>query len=117
MLDTGDCQMAALRLGDLALGTGDPATAIGWYRRAGTAGTFGRMARERICELDGSCLGSTAVVRRIFDAHGLPDPLRAEMTIRAIRAEALEGRLGSATRMMWQRIHARLAGMGVPRGR
>ena len=103
-LESGDFQIAALRLGDLALGTGDPATAIGWYRRAGTAGTFGRMARARICELDGGCLKSPEVFRRVFDPHGMPDPVRAEMTIRGIRAEALEGHLGSATRMMWQVI-------------
>ncbi len=103
-LESGDFQVAALRLGDLALGTGDPATAIGWYRRAGTAGTFGRLARARICELDGGCLESLEVYRRVFDAHGMVDPMRAELTIRGIRAEALEGRLGSATRMMWQVI-------------
>jgi len=32
--------------------------------------------------------------------------MRAEMTIRTVRAEALQGRLGSATRMMWQGIRA-----------
>ena len=105
-LDTGDFQIAALRLGDLALGTGDPATAIGWYRRAGTAGTFGRLARARICELDGACLRSADAQRHVFDPHGMVDPMRAEMTIRAVRAEALEGRLGAATRMMWQGIRA-----------
>lgn len=105
-LENGDFQVAALRLGDLALGTGDPATAIGWYRRAGTAGTFGRMARARICELDGGCLSSIETFHRVFDGHGMPDPVRAEMTIRAIRAEALEGRLAGATRMMWQSIRA-----------
>ncbi len=103
-VETGDGQMAALRLGDLALGTGDPATAIGWYRRAGSAGIFGRMARARICELEGSCLDSTAAVQRVLDPRGLPGPLRAEMTVRAVRAEALEGRLGSATRILWQMI-------------
>jgi hypothetical protein len=105
-LETGDFQIAALRLGDLALGTGDPATAIGWYRRAGTAGTFGRLARARICELDGACLSSGESQRRVFDPHGMVDPMRAEMTVRAVRAEALQGRLGSATRMMWQGIRA-----------
>jgi hypothetical protein len=105
-LDGGDFQIAALRLGDLALGTGDPATAIGWYRRAGTAGTFGRLARARICELDGACLSSAETQRRVFDPHGMVDPMRAEMTIRAIRVEALEGRLGEATRMMWHGIRA-----------
>jgi len=105
-LESGDFQIAALRLGDLALGTGDPATAIGWYRRAGTAGAFGRMARARICELDGGCLTSSETFHRVFDGHGMPDPVRAEMTILGIRAEALEGRLGAATRMMWQAIRS-----------
>jgi len=105
-LESSDFQIAALRLGDLALGTGDPATAIGWYRRAGTAGAFGRMARARICELDGACLSSEDMQRRVFDPHGMVDPMRAEMTIRAVRAEALEGRLRSATRMMLRGIRA-----------
>jgi hypothetical protein len=103
-IDTTDSQMAALRLGDMALATGDPATAIGWYRRAGTAGIFGRMARTRVCEIEGSCLGSTEVVRRVFDPRGLPEPLRAEMSIRAARAEAFAGRFDSSNRMLWQMI-------------
>jgi hypothetical protein len=103
-VDTGDGQLAALRLGDLSLTTGDPATAIGWYRRVGIAGIFGRMARTRVCEIEGTCLASTDVVRRIFDSKSLPDPLRAEMIIRGARAEAFTGRLESATRMLWQNI-------------
>jgi hypothetical protein len=104
-IDSTESQMAALRLGDMSLATGDPATAIGWYRRAGTAGTFGRMARTRVCEIEGSCLGSSDVVRRVFDPRGLPDPLRAEMSVRGIRAEAFAGRFDSSTRMLWQMIH------------
>ena len=103
-IDSTDSQMAALRLGDMSLATGDPATAIGWYRRAGTAGVFGRMARTRVCEIEGSCLGSTDVVRRIFDPRGLPDPLRAEMGMRGVRAEAFAGRFDSSNRMLWQMI-------------
>ena len=103
-IESGDGQLAALRLGDLSLATGDPATAIGWYRRVGIAGIFGRMARTRVCEIDGTCLASTEVVRRVFDPKSMPDALRAEMVIRGVRAEAFTGRLESATRMLWQMI-------------
>jgi hypothetical protein len=103
-VESNDRQMAALRLGDLALVTGDPATAIGWYRRAGVAGAFGRMARTRVCEIEGTCLASTDIIKRVFDARGLPEPVRAEMSIRGVRAEAFAGRLDSATKMMWQMI-------------
>lgn len=109
-IDAGPSQLSMLRLGDLSLSSGDPTTAMGWYRRAGLYGVFGRMARTRVCEMEGTCLASTALVERLFDPAGLPEPLRAEMRIRAIRAEALNGRLESAIRMMVTQIQAEGAG-------
>ncbi|HEY8924901.1 MAG TPA: hypothetical protein VIU64_11015, partial [Polyangia bacterium] len=49
-LSTQHRPMASLRLGDLALATGDPVTAIGWYRRVGSVGVFGQFAASRLCE-------------------------------------------------------------------
>jgi tetratricopeptide (TPR) repeat protein len=82
-------QLAALRLGDISLRTGDPATAAGWYRMAGRHGSYGRMAVARLCELGGSCLGEMR--KRVFDASMLPEPLHGEMLLRAARAHAYIG--------------------------
>lgn len=99
-LETRHRQMATVRLGDIALSTGDPTTAVGWYHRAGLLGIFGRVARARICEMDGDCLGSTEGVKRAFDASGLSDAVRVDLTLRAIRAEAFSGRFDSAITML-----------------
>ncbi len=88
-LQTEDRHLAELRLGDIALRTGDPATAAGWYRMAGRYGMFGRMARARLCELGGTCLGELR--KRTFDASLLPEPLHTEMLLRASRAAAYMG--------------------------
>ncbi|HXI54858.1 MAG TPA: hypothetical protein VNO55_02280 [Polyangia bacterium] len=103
-LRTPHRQLAALRLGDIALFTGDPATAMGWYRRAGTLGVFGRVARTRICEVDGTCLGSSESLLQVFDSSGLPAPVKAEMALRAIRAEAYQDRFASALNLLADRI-------------
>jgi len=82
-------RLAALRLGDISLRTGDPATAAGWYRMAGRHGSYGRMAVARLCELGGGCLGELR--KRTFDASMLPEPLHGEMLLRAARAHAYIG--------------------------
>ncbi len=105
-LDSTSRQLACVRLGDLAIATGDPMIAAGWYRRAGTFGSFGRIAQERLCELDGSCLESTEQVLRTFDTAGLPEPLRAESILRAARAEAYAGRLPSAAHVLARQVRA-----------
>jgi tetratricopeptide (TPR) repeat protein len=84
-----DRRLAALRLGDISLRTGDPATAAGWYRMAGRHGSYGRMAVARLCELGGGCLGELR--QRVFDAALLPEPLHGEMLLRAARAHAYIG--------------------------
>jgi len=103
-LSTQQRPMASLRLGDLALGTGDPVTAIGWYRRVGNVGVFGQLAAGRLCELEGTCLGTTAEVRRTFNPMGMPEPIRAEILMHAARAEAYLGRLRSAVKIMADQI-------------
>lgn len=82
-------RLAALRLGDISLRTGDPATAAGWYRIVGRFGSYGRMAVARLCELGGTCLGELR--KRTFDATMLPEPLHTEMLMRAARAAAYIG--------------------------
>jgi len=82
-------RLASLRLGDISLRTGDPATAAGWYRMAGRFGSYGRMAVARLCELGGSCLGELR--KRTFDATMLPEPLHGEMLMRSARAAAYIG--------------------------
>ena len=116
-LESGDFQIAALRLGDLALGTGDPATAMGWYLRAGTAGAFGRMARARICELDGGCLTSTETFHRVFDGHGLPRSRARgdDHSWDSCRSTGGASWSGDADDVAGD--SRRLAGMDVPRGR
>jgi len=82
-------RLAELRLGDISLRTGDPATAAGWYRMAGRYGSYGRMATSRLCELGGTCLGELR--KRTFDASLLPEPLHTEMLLRSARAAAYMG--------------------------
>ena len=88
-------RFAALRLGDLALRRRDPDTALLAYLQAGDQGLWGRLALERLCEMTGSCFddGSMAV----FDASGLPEPLRTELAMREIRMLFLLQRWGDAT--------------------
>lgn len=105
-LDTPGRQLASIRLGDLAIATGDPLTAAGWYRRAGSFGVFGRVADARLCELNGSCLDTTESVLRAFDTSGTPEPVRAELAMRAARAEAYAGRLSSAARIIARQARA-----------
>ncbi|HEX2657574.1 MAG TPA: hypothetical protein VHU40_04855, partial [Polyangia bacterium] len=109
-ISTNYRQPATLRLGDLALITGDPMTAAGWYRRVGGFGVFGRMATQRLCELDGSCLATTEDVLHVFDSGELPEPLRAETLMRAARAEAYMGRVPSAIRIIGAQVQAHGAG-------
>jgi len=99
-------QMASLRLGDLALRTGDPLTAAGWYRRVGAYGVFGRMASERLCELTGDCLGDPEELSRTYDPTGLPEPLRAESVMREARTQAYLGHVTEAVRILADQIEA-----------
>jgi len=99
-------QMATMRLGDLALRTGDPMTAAGWYRRVGGYGVFGRMASQRLCELTGDCLDDSEELARTYDPNGLPEPLRAETVMRGARTQAYLGHVTEAVRMLADQIEA-----------
>jgi hypothetical protein len=88
-LATRDRALASLRLGDLALVAADPATAIGWYQRAGYLGPFGRLATARLCELSATCFQA----RPSLDPHpaDLPAPLRNDLLLRRARVYAYLG--------------------------
>lgn len=102
-LETADSPAAALRLGDIALQQNDPVAAASWFQRAGTKGAFGRMAMARLCELTGSCL-SAQNPTKLFDAVALPEPLRTELELRAIRVDAFLGKLSEAARALAARL-------------
>ncbi len=90
---------ALIRLGDLAAWSGDTVGAGERYQEAGWAGTWGRLAAARLCELFGACLGRREE-RRIFDPAGLPEPLRGELTLRHARALAFRGELEAAAAIL-----------------
>ncbi|MES1207120.1 MAG: hypothetical protein ABUS79_14380, partial [Pseudomonadota bacterium] len=85
---------AAMRLGDLALAANDVVGALRWYLRAGSDGPFGRLALVRRCELTGSCLSSSDPMA--FRTAALPEPIASEISLRAARADAFEGRVQSS---------------------
>jgi tetratricopeptide (TPR) repeat protein len=97
-------RFADLRLGDISLRTGDPATAAGWYKMAGRYGSYGRMAQARLCELGGTCLGELR--KSTFDASLLPEPLRTEMLLRAARAAAYVGAVKDAMTALLEAVHS-----------
>lgn len=88
-LATRDRALANLRLGDLALVAADPATAIGWYQRAGYTGPIGRLATARLCELSAACFQA----RPSLDPHpaDMPVPMRNDLLLRRARVFAYLG--------------------------
>ena len=95
-------QVAALRLGDLALRRRDPDRALMFFVKAGDQGMWGRMASERLCELTGACFDDAWMAE--FDSAGMPDLLRDELELRRIRMEILLGRWGDAMDRLSQLI-------------
>jgi len=110
-LETMHRSFAAIRLGDISLHIGDAATAVGWYKRAGTIGPWGRIAQARLCEIDGECLDDLPSFLKTFDPTGLADELRAEMVRRAARARVFLGEPITAARVITG--HIREFGAGV----
>ncbi len=88
-LDGRDKILACVRLGDLALIAGDPASALGWYQRAGSVGPFARIAIARLCEMDFACLTARPLLDR--DPSDLPAPLRDDILLRRARLQAFRG--------------------------
>lgn len=94
-LETIERSAALVRLGDLAAARGAHVEALTRYRAAAGPGTWGRIAAARACELNGACLGGRAEAV-VFDAVGLPPPLRDDLDLRAARARAFQGDLAGA---------------------
>ncbi len=103
-LETPERQAAAVRLGDLALIALDPATAIGWYQRAGRSGPYGRVAGARLCEFSVACFGQFPVL----DPHvaDLPPPLRDDLTLRRARIEAYLGHFDKSLAVLLEALKA-----------
>jgi len=82
---------ASLRLGDLALESGDLQTAALHYAAAGRRGPFGRLAIQRRCELMGTCreAGRYAVGLDALD-HVALGVLTDEMLLRKARVLAFD---------------------------
>jgi hypothetical protein len=101
-LGTPEKPFAFVRLGDLALIAADPATAIGWYQRAGYIGPFGRMATARLCELNAVCFRE----RPSLDSYprDLPRPLADDLLLRRARVFAFLGETGKSMNVFAERF-------------
>jgi hypothetical protein len=86
-----DREMAALRLGDLALREGKHLEAAGWYKRVGKTGPYARLAAARLCELQGTCFDPLRPGNRYdpLEPVALPEPLYTEVLLRRARAHTL----------------------------
>jgi hypothetical protein len=93
-IGTAQHAWGAVRLGDLAVSSGDISGALKLYQRAGTSGPFGRLALLRTCELTGACLEDPRAFA--FSTVALPEPIATEVALRAARADTFEGRVGVA---------------------
>ncbi len=106
LLDSpADGSTAALRLGDIALAKDDIVNALRLWQLTGNSGHDARLARARICETDGRCLGHPEETK-VFDASGLPEPDRTEMELRGLRAVAFRGDTGLLANRMLTRKRA-----------
>ena len=85
-----EASYAALRLGDGSLEDDDVAEAVRWWRKAGESGPWGRLAKVRLCEIDGSCLNQPAE-EVVFDSGGLEGGAFHEMELRRWRTRAFAG--------------------------
>lgn len=96
----------SLRLGDIAAERGALAEAADWYRRTGGLGPFGRLARVRLCELEGRCLQDEPLLGpgQVYDATALDPPFAVEMLLRAARAALVLGRTQDAASILQRQL-------------
>lgn len=100
-----DVGLARLRLGDLALRSGDVEGAMKLYAAVTSAGPLGRLAAARTCELVGTCF-SEAESARAANEDGLALPFAREMTLLTVRREVLSGRDRAAIVMLTAKLEA-----------
>jgi hypothetical protein len=100
---------AGVRLGDMAMAKGDVAAALVLYRRYSYGDMFGRIAAARLCELDGSCLG-TPMRARIFDATDRPEPVRSELLVRGARVALFADEISVAAGLLAAAVNDRVSG-------
>lgn len=98
-----DVGLARLRLGDLALRSGDVETAMKLYAAITTAGPVGRLAAVRACELIGTCFSVTESAR-VANEEGLALPFAREMALFTMRREVIAGRERAALTMLVSRL-------------
>lgn len=98
-----DVGLARLRLGDLALRSGDVETAMKLYSAVTTAGPVGRLAAVRACELIGTCFSVTESAR-VANEEGLALPFAREMALFTMRRDVLAGRERAAVTMLVGRL-------------
>jgi hypothetical protein len=77
-----------LRAGDAALAAGDVSLALAAYRDTGHTGPCGRLATERLCELNGGDCFRQPIV---FDRSGFSGAILQDLLLREARAHAFTG--------------------------
>jgi len=92
---------AALRLGDMAAEGHELDKAAAWYEVVDDGTVLRRVARSRLCEVRGTCLGELA---RLFDGRRMPEPMRTEMELGHVRALAFHDRAVDAARVLGARL-------------
>lgn len=100
VLEQNTDAFAMLRLGDLVLER-DPLEALAHYQAAGRRDFFGRVARVRVCELT----GCDDELRLVYDASGMPEPMRTEIELRYARALSFKGELRASAEALLARLN------------
>jgi len=95
--------MASLREGDLALSRNDVTSALAAYERVGRTGLIARLARVRLCEISGGCVGGSEE-NSTFDTNVLPEPARTELELRHVRTLTLWGQRSRAAALLNARM-------------
>ena len=95
---------AELRLGDLALAADDPTTAVRHWRLARGEAPWGRLAAERMCELEPACLDGPHR-EPAFDVEAADPSVRADLAVRTVRLRALAGEVSAAVTFARDQLH------------
>lgn len=90
-LTTPDMGVCHLRLGDLAVRAGDVEAALAHWAKVPPTAAQGKLARQRTCEIIGSCLGAGESLRA-RDSLGMAPELMREVELASVRRELAAGR-------------------------